>query len=108
MREGNIQIVQLLDAPPPDIRTGQADPIQGWVSPGYGERVPAPVVSWRQRSKKAHFVTLLLPHESDAPFAGLRGMETDGNTLDIRFGAYGREYRITLGEESAEVSVDPS
>ena len=50
-------------------------PEEGWISPQYGLREPAPVISAVATGERAHFVTLLAPDE--------RTLERDGDTLRI-------------------------
>ena len=46
------------------IRQGETDPIDGWVSPAYGQRVPAPTVAFAGRGQlPLRLLTLLLPVE---------------------------------------------
>jgi hypothetical protein len=50
-----------------EVREGEVDPIQGWVSPDYGVKRPAPVLIYRLRARlPVRLLTLLLP--SDDPF----------------------------------------
>jgi hypothetical protein len=45
--------------------TGQHSPLQGWISPGYGEKAPAPVVRLRHRAAAPFIVgTLVFPTRS--------------------------------------------
>jgi hypothetical protein len=48
-----------------DCREGQCEPIDGWISPGYGVRCPAPVVVFSATvAVPARIVTVILPVES--------------------------------------------
>jgi hypothetical protein len=40
---------------------------EGWISPRYGVREPAPVVSAVATGRDAHFITVLAPRECAAP-----------------------------------------
>lgn len=40
---------------------------QGWVSPSYGVKLPAPVVSASRRGRICRFVTVIVPAEEDRP-----------------------------------------
>jgi hypothetical protein len=53
----------------------------GWISPRYGERLPAPVVSAIARGTEATFVTVLAPHAPGEP-APLLVRDADG-TLHV-------------------------
>ena len=44
-----------------DLIKGNADPIQGWISPRYGVKVPAQVICSTQTGKTVQFLTLLIP-----------------------------------------------
>lgn len=47
-----------------EVRTGEVDPIQGWVSSHYGRREPAPVLVYSTTARlPVRFLTLLLPAE---------------------------------------------
>jgi hypothetical protein len=48
-----------------EVREGDAAPVQGWVSPDYGERYPAPVLIYSTVTRfPLRIVTLLLPTEN--------------------------------------------
>ena len=47
---------------------GGDEPERGWISPGYGRKVAAPVVRYRSREiLPAHFCTLIYPYEGTPP-----------------------------------------
>ncbi|RSN69897.1 hypothetical protein DMH08_07680 [Actinomadura sp. WAC 06369] len=46
---------------------GRASPPQGWVFPGPGKRVAAPVVEFRARGERARILTLIAPVRGGAP-----------------------------------------
>ena len=50
----------------------------GWVSPRYGTRLPAPVVSASLRGTHARFVTLIVPMRSGRPEPSARFRRTEG------------------------------
>jgi hypothetical protein len=53
-----------------EILTGATEPIQGWISPEYGRRVPAPVLLCSAETKlPLRIITLLLPVEDPAMHA---------------------------------------
>ncbi|PYQ55309.1 MAG: hypothetical protein DMF78_02495 [Acidobacteria bacterium] len=67
---GRQLLVRSLGAAPLEVRIqhGARDPIEGWVSPDYGQRRPAPVIVYSTFARlPLRLITLLLP--SDDPFA---------------------------------------
>ncbi len=68
----------------------------GWISPRYGERLPAPVVTAVAHGTEATFVTLLAPRAPGAPTATL---------CHVADGAYHVDHReeIVLGEAPLDV-----
>jgi hypothetical protein len=58
---GNLVIRQLAADPTIRIVAGATDPIQGWISYGYGERIPAPVVEASMVGSDVRYLTLIVP-----------------------------------------------
>jgi hypothetical protein len=49
------------------VKTGELAPIRGWVSAGYGQRTPAPVLVYSCRTRLPwRSITLLIPRRGDA------------------------------------------
>lgn len=79
-----------------DIREGGLDPIQGWVSPDYGLRQPAPVLTLSTISRlPLRVVTLLLPAD---------GSRADPPPVLASFD--GDNFSLELPESRERVSVD--
>lgn len=79
-----------------DLLAGQLHPPQGWVSPDYGERRPAPVVTYSTVGKlPLRIVTLLFPTDGPvasfpavSPFGAdeLAGLVFEGGRETVKFG----------------------
>ena len=105
MPEGNVLVAQLIDAPAPRLLEGETDPIQGWVSPRFGERLPAPVASWTQRGKRVRYLTLLLPFENEYPLGEAALTENGTGGTKVNFWAYGLDYDVSLGSGRPDVLI---
>lgn len=86
------------------VRSGALDPLSGWVSEGYGKRVPAPLLDYRVTSDlPLRLVTLLVPAAHARVAAPAAEVEfREGGLCRIRVG--GREILVTdeaLGIEAA-------
>lgn len=80
------------------IRTGELTPAAGWVSPGFGARVPAPMVVAHARIRLPYrLATLLLPLDDPAqpppvlrpayfPDGAIRALEFDGGADVVELG----------------------
>jgi len=69
-----------------EVKQGETDPIQGWYSPKYGEKVPAPVVVYsKSGGTPTHFVNVIMPFESEINGQGVDiesvPVELDGSAL---------------------------
>lgn len=106
LEDANIQIVQLAAQATPRLVEGEADPVQGWHSPRYGERLAAPVVSWSQTGRYVRYATLLLPFEVATPLESVAPVRESADGIDLDFSAYGREYRVRFAKAEPEVTID--
>ncbi len=71
-----------------DVTTGCQSPIGGWVSPDYGRRVPAPLVSYSTEVRlPLRILTLLLPVEdAGAPIPKVLLMMRESTPSGLQFG----------------------
>jgi hypothetical protein len=71
------------------VRQGETDPIEGWISPAYGQRVPAPTVVYAGRGRlPLRLLTLLLPVEDASappPRVGARAGADGRGPLGLDF-----------------------
>jgi hypothetical protein len=103
--EGNLLITQVLDGDfGPRLVCGSSSPVDGWYSPAYGERVPAPTVSWRRRGKQVRWLTLLLPFTANNPLAAVR-LGDGRNKAKVYITAYGVDYVLSFEPDNADVSI---
>jgi hypothetical protein len=86
---GNLVIRQLAGAPILRVVTGATDPIQGWVSYRYGQKVAAPVVQAIRTGTAVRYLTLIAPSEGapNVRVSQLR-LTTDGYAVTITVGAH--------------------
>ncbi len=76
---------------------GSTDPMGGWVSYGYGAKVPAPQVIYRTRgSMPLRFLTAISDAKTDSSARILR-QSADG--LEVELSSGGRTIRVDLGLE---------
>ncbi len=61
---GNLLIQQLIGGGTTRVRTGETDPIQGWISRSYGQRSAAPVIEGTRSGREVRYLTLLAPFGS--------------------------------------------
>jgi len=80
-----------------EVREGETEPIEGWVSPDYGRRLPAPMLIYRAVARlPLRIVTLVLPGERpfDPPPA-VSPIEGEGDGVaGIRFETSGETVRF--------------
>jgi hypothetical protein len=106
----HLQIAVLSDAPAEAaLFEGQEQPPQGWVSPRFGERVPAPVLSSRCRGPlPLAWVTVLMPHPSPLTTAGGH-IDTRGAVVTLEHsggrGIYAHSFTDTAGTPSAHLAA---
>jgi len=88
------------------VATGSRLPLEGWVSPDYGQRVPAPVVSFGSVSQlPLRIVTLLLPvaHRGQ-PVPQVRPwLDADGDPCGLSFGS--RQQSLRFGSDAFSLEV---
>jgi hypothetical protein len=101
---GNVLIRQLAGTPTLRLVTGATDPIQGWVSYQYGQRVAAPVVQAIRSGTSVRYLTLIAPSEGapDAQVSSLR-LTSGGYSVTITVG--GRSERVVTN--GSTVSITP-
>ncbi|HEX2754237.1 MAG TPA: heparinase II/III family protein [Candidatus Limnocylindrales bacterium] len=95
---GNVLIRQLTGSPTLRVVTGATDPIQGWISYRYGQRVAAPVVQAIRTGTSVRYLTLIAPSEG-AP---------DARVTNLRLTAGGYAVTITIGGRSERVIASGS
>ena len=89
----------------PDVIEGEIAPIQGWVSPSYGQREPAPVLTYSTVTRlPLRIVTLLVPVEDPSvSFPVVSAQVEDGpGAVGLVFGD-GREWIRFEGPEGVTV-----
>jgi hypothetical protein len=89
----NIQIRQLLSPTTLKVVTGRSDPVQGWVSYRYGQRVAAPVVEAIKRGTNVRYLTLIVP-AAGAPLAAVR---------DVSVTPTGYRLTVTVGRRTERI-----
>lgn len=88
------------------IATGSRLPLEGWVSPDYGQRVPAPVVSVGSASRlPLRIVTLLLPvaHRGQPPPQVRPWLDTDGEPCGLSF--EGGQQSLRFGPDTVSLEA---
>ena len=79
-----------------EVREGRLDPIEGWASPDYGRRLPAPVLVYECVTRlPLRIVTLVLP--CDRPFApapAVSPVMRDDRLAGLRFETTGETFRF--------------
>ncbi len=86
------------------VSQGGLDPIRGWISPDYGLRVPAPVLSYATVEKlPLRIVTLIVPREAgETTPPDITAVRPAGSSLSLLF-ADGRE---TVRVDDDQIMVD--
>jgi len=65
-----------------EILEGNETPIQGWISPTYGERHPAPVVKYSKRATGPCLLcTILFPLQGKGRLPGCKVLSAEGNSI---------------------------
>ncbi len=89
-----------------EIREGQQEPIDGWMSPGYGVRHPAPVVVYHASAQlPARVATVILPVERLAASPPELGVELDAATGVMTLQLPGDERLIHVAAESLTIQA---
>jgi hypothetical protein len=84
-----------------DISEGQLEPVSGWVSPNYGQRIPTPSLTYRAESMlPLRLVTLLYPvAHADAPVPEVTAqIRSRTGELDVTT-VTGREHWIRIDDD---------
>ena len=99
----NAWVVQLDGGGKQRAVTGALDPIQGWVSFDYGQRVPAPAVSVTKTGTRVRFFTLIVPQPERAPSWTVRAFRpaSVGFDLTLQIGAAAERF-VVRGESATE------
>jgi hypothetical protein len=84
---------------------GQIAPIEGWVSPDYGQRQPAPMAVFATKARlPLRLATLLIPEKTHNERArGVSYIRRDAATCELSFAATGERITVT---DSAIVCAD--
>jgi hypothetical protein len=78
-----------------EVHVASSDPAAGWISPDYGQRLPAPIVIWSVRARlPLRIVTVLLP---------LRETDDDPPPFRLVAGPDGAPAAIVLGPENERI-----
>jgi len=78
-----------------EAQVAASDPAAGWISPDYGQRLPAPIVIWSVRARlPLRIVTLLVP---------LRGTDQAAPAVSLVPGPDGAPAGIILGPEDERI-----
>ncbi|MBI4729100.1 MAG: alginate lyase family protein [Acidobacteria bacterium] len=98
----NAMALQLVGGKSQSVVRGSADPIQGWISPGYGRKVPAPVVEVASRGTRARYVTLIVPVPGGRPRVEVMAFSVDPRGgFDLTLEVGGQVGRISVRARGA-------
>jgi hypothetical protein len=101
---GNVLIRELTGTPALRIVTGATNPIQGWISYQYGQRVAAPVVEAARSGTSVRYLTLIAPSEG-APNAQVRSLRLTADGYAVTITVDGRSERVVTS--GSNVSITP-
>jgi hypothetical protein len=101
---GNVLIRQLAGTPTLRLVTGATDPIQGWISYQYGQRVAAPVVQAIRTGTSVRYLTLIAPSEG-APNAQVSSLRLTSGGYSVTITVGGRSERVIAS--GSTVSITP-
>lgn len=90
---GNVLIQQLAGGPSLRIVSGRTDPIQGWISYRYGEKVAAPVVEAVQRGSQVTYLTLIVP-AAGAPAVSVSNLRSTSRGYAVTIAIGGHAERV--------------
>jgi len=101
---GNVLIRQLSGTPTLRLVTGATDPIQGWISYHYGQRVAAPVLQAIRTGTSVRYLTLIAPSRG-APNVRVQSLRLTADGYAVTITLDGRSERVIVGATS--VSITP-
>ncbi|MFE7406404.1 heparinase II/III family protein [Isoptericola sp. NPDC057559] len=91
-----------------EVVRGQTEPMDGWTSPGWGDRVPTTVVKAARRGKRFRTIMGVFPG-SDAVRVNVQAVDGNGTAFDVH--GFGRSERVVLKDGTAtggNLDADPS
>ena len=77
-----------------EVVKGRSSPLEGWTSPGWGDRVPTSVVRATRRGRRFRIVMGVFPGTDDAGRMAVRAVEGGGTAFEMR--GYSRREEVVL------------
>jgi hypothetical protein len=103
---GNLAIVQLVEPDDISLIEGSEDPVQGWVSYRFGDRIPAPVVVSSMTGDRVTFVTLLAP-SPNGETPEVLSFDLGDETVDLEFVYLGATNRVLISNGDVSIETAP-
>ena len=103
--KGNVLIRQLVGSPKIGAQAGIKNPVQGWVSYSYGQKVAAPVAYAIRRGSNVRYLTLIVPARG-RPRAQVSHLRLTNNGYEVTITIDGRSERVVASGSS--ISVRPA